>query len=39
LALEQLNLALPLAQDNVTAERLHNRIAYFQAVGRALQQF
>jgi predicted Zn-dependent protease len=39
LALEQLNLALPLAQDNVTAERLHNRIAYFNAVGRALQQF
>jgi predicted Zn-dependent protease len=35
-AIEQLNLALPLATNQVTAERLHTRIEYFQMVGRAL---
>jgi predicted Zn-dependent protease len=35
-AIEQLNLALPLAKDNVTKERIHRRMAFFNAVGRAL---
>ena len=35
-AIEQLNLALPLATNQVTAERIHTRIEYFQMVGRAL---
>ncbi|WP_165787082.1 M48 family metalloprotease [Pseudohalioglobus lutimaris] len=38
-ALEQLNLALKLAPDNVTVERINERMAFFQAVGRALGQF
>ena len=37
-AIEQLNLALPKATNNVTVERLHTRIAYFRNVGRALGQ-
>ena len=35
-AIEQLNLALPLARDNVTQERIRHRMAFFNAVGRAL---
>lgn len=35
-AIEQLNLALPLAKDNVTKERIHRRMSFFHAVGRAL---
>jgi predicted Zn-dependent protease len=38
-AMEQLNMALPLVKDNVTSERIHNRIQYFQNVARALEQF
>jgi predicted Zn-dependent protease len=38
-AIEQLNFALPLATNHVTAERIHTRIAYFQAVARALRNF
>jgi len=36
-AIEQLNLALPLAQHPVTAERIHTRIDYFQNIDRALR--
>ena len=36
--IEQLKLALPLARDNVTAERIQGRIAFFNQVGAALQQ-
>ncbi|MGB1141337.1 MAG: M48 family metalloprotease, partial [Halioglobus sp.] len=35
-AVDQLNLALKRATNQVTVERIHTRIAYFQAVGRAL---
>ena len=38
-AIQHLNYALPMAGDEVTRERLHNRIEYFSAMGRALQQF
>jgi predicted Zn-dependent protease len=38
-ALEQLTLALKLAPDNVAVERINQRMAFFQAVGRALGQF
>ena len=38
-ALEHLNLALKLAPDNVTVERINQRMAFFQAVGKALGQF
>jgi predicted Zn-dependent protease len=37
-ALENLNLALPLAKDDVTTIRIQNRIDYFQAIARALKQ-
>lgn len=36
-AIEQLNLALPKATNQVTVERIHTRIAYFQAIDRALR--
>ena len=36
-AMQQLNYALPLAKDNVTRERIENRMAFFQAVDRALR--
>ncbi len=36
-AIQQLNYALPLATNQVTAERIHTRIAYFQAIDRALR--
>jgi predicted Zn-dependent protease len=36
-AIEQLNLALPLAKHPVTTERIHTRIEYFQNVDRALR--
>ena len=36
-AMEQLNYAMPLAKDNVTRERIENRMAFFQAVDRALR--
>lgn len=39
MAIEQLNLALPLATNQVTVERIHTRIGYFQAVDRALRNF
>ena len=35
-AIEQLNLALPLAKNQVTAERIHTRIEHFQMIDRAL---
>jgi len=35
-AIEQLNLALPLATNQVTVERIHTRIDYFENIGRAL---
>lgn len=38
-ALQQLDLALKLARDNVTVERINRRAAFFQQVGRALGQF
>ena len=38
-AMEQLNLALKLAPDNVTVERINQRMQFFQAVGKALGQF
>jgi predicted Zn-dependent protease len=38
-AVDQLNNALPLARNDVTAERIRTRIEYFQAVGRALKNF
>ena len=38
-AIEQLNLALPLAKHPVTAERIHTRIAHFQMIDRALRNF
>jgi predicted Zn-dependent protease len=37
-AIEQLNFALPKATNNVTVERIHTRIAYFQNIQRALKQ-
>jgi beta-barrel assembly-enhancing protease len=37
-AIEQLNFALPKANNNVTVERIHTRIAYFQNIQRALKQ-
>ncbi len=37
-AIEQLNLALGKATNDVTVERINTRIAYFQNVGRALKQ-
>jgi len=36
-AIEQLNLALPLAKDNVTVERIHRRKDFFYQVDRALR--
>jgi len=39
LAIEQLNLALPLATNQITAERIHTRIAYFQNIAQALRNF
>ena len=36
-AIEQLNLALPLATNNVTVERIHTRIDYFEMIDRALK--
>jgi len=36
-AIEQLNLALGKATNQVTVERIHTRIAYFQAIDRALR--
>lgn len=36
-AIAQLNLALPLATNNVTVERIHTRIAYFENIDRALR--
>ena len=39
LALEQLQLALKLAEDNVTVERINRRMGFFHQVGRALGQF
>jgi predicted Zn-dependent protease len=38
-AIEQLNYALPLATNAVTAERIHTRIAYFRNIERALKNF
>jgi predicted Zn-dependent protease len=38
-AIEQLNLALPLARDNVTQERIHARIRHFHSIAAALKQF
>ena len=35
-AIDQLNLALPLATNQVTVERIHTRIGYFQNIQRAL---
>ncbi|NCF20672.1 MAG: M48 family metalloprotease [Haliea sp.] len=37
-AIQQLELALPKAKDNVTYERVQNRIVYFKNVARALGQ-
>ena len=37
LAIEQLNLALPKATNQVTVERIHTRIAYFHNIDRALR--
>ncbi|WP_165954191.1 M48 family metalloprotease [Seongchinamella unica] len=37
-ALEQLNLALKLAPDNVAVERINRRLAFFHQVGKALGQ-
>jgi predicted Zn-dependent protease len=37
-ALQQLELALPKAKDNVTYERIQNRMVYFKNVARALGQ-
>jgi len=37
-ALQNLQLALPMATDNITAERIQNRMAYFQNIARALKQ-
>ena len=36
-AIEQLNLALPRATNQVTVERIHTRIAYFHNIDRALK--
>ena len=36
-AIQQLNLALPKATNQVTVERIHTRIAYFQSIDRALR--
>ena len=36
--IEQLKLALPLARDNVTREKIQRRIEFFNQVGAALQQ-
>ena len=36
--LEQLSLALPLARDNVTRERIEARILHFQKIAAALEQ-
>ena len=38
-AIEQLNYALPLATNAVTAERIHTRIEYFHNIARALKNF
>ena len=38
-ALEQLQLALKLAKDNVTVERINRRMGFFHQVGKALGQF
>ncbi|KAA1189588.1 M48 family metallopeptidase [Pseudohalioglobus sediminis] len=38
-AMEQLTLAVKLAKDEVTVERIEQRMAFFQAVGKALGQF
>jgi predicted Zn-dependent protease len=35
-AIQQLNFALSLAKNQITAERIHTRIAYFEAIGKAL---
>ncbi|MGI9284696.1 MAG: M48 family metalloprotease [Pseudomonadales bacterium] len=37
-AIEQLNLALRLASDNATQERIHTRIDYFRNIAAALKQ-
>ena len=37
-AVAQLNSALPLATNQVTAERIHTRMDYFRAIDRALGQ-
>lgn len=38
-AMEQLHLALKLAKDDVTVERINSRMAFFGQVGKALGQF
>jgi beta-barrel assembly-enhancing protease len=38
-ALEQLNLALKLAPDDVAVERINRRMSFFHQVGKALGQF
>lgn len=38
-AIEQLNLALPMATNAVTAERIHTRIDYFRNIEQALKNF
>ena len=38
-AIEQLNLALPMATNAVTAERIHTRIDYFRNIEEALKNF
>jgi predicted Zn-dependent protease len=37
-ALENLQLALPMATDNITTERIQRRISHFQNIARALKQ-
>ena len=38
-AMQQLNLALKLAKDDVTVERINQRMTFFHQVGQALGQF
>jgi len=38
-AVQQLKLALPLATNQITVERIYTRIDYFEAVGKALRNF
>ena len=35
-AIQQLNFALSLAKNQITAERIHTRIAYFEMIEKAL---